>query len=119
MAYNCFAWALSDDSVWIEPPDFADPGSETEFAEKFNEWIVNRFREGGFEPITPATSGGDGEWIVLYAVDGLYTHAARRLAGGKWTSKLGDWEDIEHDFPDSLEGPLYGAATTMLRRQRS
>ena len=43
------------------------------------------------------------EKIALYATDDdEYTHVARQLPSGKWTSKLGGLEDIEHDLPDDV-----------------
>jgi hypothetical protein len=34
-----------------------------------------------------------------------------------WTSKLGDWEDIEHDTWQSLEGGFYGHVAVFMRRR--
>jgi len=36
-----------------------------------------------------------------------FMHVSRQLTTGKWASKLGDWEDIEHDIPEDLLG-FYG-----------
>jgi hypothetical protein len=56
------------------------------------------------------------EKVALFS-DGLYyTHAARQLASGKWTSKLGKAEDIEHDTPDDLAGGVYGDVVQVMRR---
>ncbi len=49
---------------------------------------------------------------------GLPTHAARQLASGRWTSKLGKAEDIEHDLHD-LEGDLYGIVVLLMKRPLS
>src|SRR5438270_518391 len=49
------------------------------------------------------------EKIALFANDqGIPRHAARQLASGRWTSKLGKMEDIDHALRD-LEGTLYGS----------
>ena len=50
--------------------------------------------------------------------DGEPTHAARQLPNGKWTSKLGRWEDIEHDL-EGLTGEMYGSVQQILKRQIS
>lgn len=42
----------------------------------------------------------DFEKVVLYGTALFYTHVARQLPNGKWTSKLGRAEDIEHDTPE-------------------
>lgn len=47
--------------------------------------------------------------------NGTPTHAARQLENGKWTSKLGQLEDIEHEL-DGLVGDKYGIVVTILRR---
>lgn len=44
-------------------------------------------------------------------------HAARQLASGRWTSKLGKLEDIDHALHD-LEGMLYGAVVLFMKRPR-
>jgi len=48
------------------------------------------------------------EKIALYADGGEYMHAARQIETGKWTSKIGFGEDIEHDTPADLAGPAFG-----------
>ena len=60
------------------------------------------------------------EKIAIYATGPSNTkpsHAARQLANGKWTSKLGQVEDIEHDTVTAIEGPLYGLVVRYLKRQ--
>ena len=58
------------------------------------------------------------EKIALYAnAVGKPTHGARQLANGRWTSKLGKREDIEHALHD-LEGELYGTVVRIMKRPR-
>jgi hypothetical protein len=45
------------------------------------------------------------------------THAAKQLSSGKWTSKLGQAEDIEHDTLSVVEGPVYGRAVIYMKRR--
>ena len=56
------------------------------------------------------------EKVALYARDGEWTHAARQLEGGRWTSKLGMYEDIEHPTPQGLCGDMYGDLHCVMRR---
>jgi hypothetical protein len=56
------------------------------------------------------------EKVALYGNTLLYTHAARQLPGGTWTSKLGKSEDIEHDTPDVVAGGIYGEVVAIMRR---
>jgi hypothetical protein len=54
--------------------------------------------------------------IAVFATElGTPTHAARQLPSGRWTSKLGRAEDIEHDLRD-LEGDLYGTVVLVMMR---
>jgi len=38
------------------------------------------------------------------------------LPSGKWTSKLGRLEDIEHDTPDDVAGGVYGEVAGFMKR---
>lgn len=44
------------------------------------------------------------------------THAARQLSSGRWTSKLGRLEDIEHATVEGLYRSDYGAVAVFMRR---
>jgi hypothetical protein len=63
--------------------------------------------ESGFEKVA-----------MFVDADDVPTHAARQLPTGRWTSKLGEWEDIEHEL-HALEGDLYGALAMLLKRPSS
>ena len=71
----------------------------------------------GFERSESSDPEPGYEKIAIY-VDrrGLPLHAARQLESGRWTSKMGELEDIEHDTLDALEGPKYGKPVRYLRR---
>jgi len=43
------------------------------------------------------------EKIAIYAAGGVPTHAAKQTSDGRWKSKLGGWEDIEHNTPKAVE----------------
>jgi hypothetical protein len=59
------------------------------------------------------------EKIAIYAsTANKPTHAAVQLLDGKWSSKLGDYEDIEHNTPEVVAGPLYGRVVCFLKRPR-
>ncbi len=56
------------------------------------------------------------EKVAVFAdLQGEPTHAARQLANGRWTSKLGKAEDIEHKLHD-LMGTTYGKVVLILKR---
>jgi hypothetical protein len=115
--YNCIAWAANDDQNWWWPhpsdETFWPPGvPRIESVGGF----IDAFRALGYEPCDHADLEPGFEKIVFYiGEDGLPTHAARQLDSGRWSSKLGELEDIEHEV-DGLEGELYGTIGPVMRR---
>jgi hypothetical protein len=55
------------------------------------------------------------EKVALFALLGAPKHAARQVPGGRWTSKLGEREDIEHEL-HALTGQVYGSVARVLKR---
>ena len=55
------------------------------------------------------------EKIAIFALSGVPKHAARQLPSGRWTSKLGKMEDIEHTLHD-VTGTVYGGVVHVMRR---
>lgn len=115
--YNCIAWAVGNDRQWLWPgpiedcdwPDEIDrEGSLAAFAALFMLF--------GFAPCSDHRIEAGFERVALFAdTDGRPTHAARQLQNGRWTSKLGMAEDIEHDLR-AIEGDLYGRVVRIFRR---
>ncbi len=94
--YNCVAWSLKIDDEWIQ----YDLNVED---------YINHFSGCGFRFSENEHFVKGVEKIAIYAdYKNQFTHVARQLDNGKWTSKLGDWEDIEHDTLDALSGDFYG-----------
>jgi hypothetical protein len=117
--YNCIAWAagVTDDWWWPDPMGIsawpaAAPRSETveAFLAAFESLGYVRCDDALFEP--------GFEKVALYAVDGVPKHAARQLPSGRWTSKCGELEDIEHAL-DGLVGTWYGTVVHILKRPLS
>lgn len=76
----------------------------------------------GYEECEDGSFEAGYEKVALYArekPDGSLwpTHAARQLPNQRWTSKLGKLEDIIHDKPEVLSGPLYGEPVNYMRRR--
>ena len=115
--YNCIAWAIGDATLWWEPSSRAYWPDGVPY-----EWSVNSlkvlFESVGYQECASEDSEIGFEKVAIFAGgDGLPTHAARQLSNGNWTSKLGAWEDIEHQFLQSLAGtPRYGTVVLLLRR---
>jgi hypothetical protein len=119
------AWALGLTNQWWEPFGLIVPAPPPEYFwpdgvanESSVEAYAHIFRERGFVDC----ESGDHEKgmlkIALYTRDGEVTHVARQLPNGRWTSKLGKCEDIEHTLEGLVsDGPFaYGAATHFFRR---
>lgn len=69
----------------------------------------------GYRPCESADAEPDVEKVAIYGTPELPLHTARQLPPGRWTSKLGPREDIEHDL-DGLEGDEYGRVLRLLSR---
>ncbi len=100
--YNCIAWAMNDDARWWEPGIFWPSNSEP--GELGIAVLEALFHDQGFVDCDSPDSEPGFEKVALYGNNLFYTHAARQLSNGRWTSKLGKWEDIEHDSPDDVAG---------------
>src|SRR5579871_5278130 len=81
------------------------------------EAFVAAYATVGFAPTTDDSLQPGVEKIAVYAKGGKPTHAARQLPSGRWTSKLGRAEDIEHDL-SALAGDVYGTVAFILQRLR-
>lgn len=113
--YNCIAWTFRDKTKYWWPSPFfywpsGVPREVTIEAFKqlyiFNGYIVcnNSNLEVGYEK------------VAIYAKNTIPTHAAKQLDNGKWTSKLSDEEDVEHDSLEDLI-VLFGNIEVILKRK--
>lgn len=123
--YNCIAWAVGDTSrKWwpgIGNQGYWPPGvprEETIAA------FMEAFATLGYQLCYDERLEDGVEKLAIYGIveaDGTVTptHAARQLASGKWTSKLGDFEDISHETVDDVNGPVYGHMICCVSRPRT
>lgn len=120
--YNCIAWAagktdkwwwpVEDDpcAFWPIPIDPLDPVTLNQFIKAFESEGYSVCNHGDFE--------NEFEKVAIYVDgDGEPTHAARLLPSGVWASKMGRFEDIEHETLQVVEGKLYGTAKAFLKRR--
>jgi hypothetical protein len=119
--YNCFAWAAKQDDRWWSPGEFGTGESYYWVDGVPDELTISAFVQAyetlGYSICADAELEEGFEKIALYATsDGEVTHAARQLPNGRWTSKLGRWEDIEHELT-GLVCEMYGSVQQFLRRQ--
>jgi hypothetical protein len=118
--YNCVSWVNGDTSLWISPDEFElywwPDGVPREHT--LEAWIkvLGTF---GFETCVSSSLEEGIEKVAIYALEGVgFMHVARQLASGKWTSKLGPLEDIEHDLM-ALVGIRYGEVVRLMQRRRA
>jgi hypothetical protein len=117
--YNCIAWAARDSSDWWWPTGDAAPVWPPEVARHLSlDAFTAAFATLGYVGAADESVEPGMEKVAIFAdAAGTPTHAARQLASGRWTSKLGQAEDIEHELR-ALEGEIYGAVALILKRPR-
>ena len=116
--YNCIAWAAGDTANWWWPvlegeEAFWPAGvARAETLVAFRDAFASlSYIECSSEELEPGF-----EKVALFANDErLPLHAARQLPAGRWTSKLGELEDIEHALHD-LAGTVYGSVVLVMKR---
>ncbi len=115
--YTCIAWAAGETQKWWWPdlevvkfwPSGIDRAETREAFEK-------AFASPGYTTCETDAPEEGFEKIALFAdQQAIPTHAARQLPGGRWSSKLGELEDIEHDLR-ALEGTEYGLVVLLMKR---
>lgn len=119
-AYNCIAWAGGDSQrFWWPDADGKAYWPSSVPREPTVDAFLEAFRGIGYEQCDDGAPEDGVEKIAIYSTRaGEPTHAARQLESGKWTSKLGLAEDIEHERPEGLEGSKYGTVHTYMGRPR-
>jgi hypothetical protein len=113
--HNCIAWSAGDMTRWWQPGVYW-PVSVENFG---LEALEAAFRSLGYERCSDGSCEEGFDKVALYTQGDFYTHAARQLSSGKWTSKFGKLEDIEHDTPDDVAGGIYGDLAAFMRRPRA
>jgi hypothetical protein len=71
--------------------------------------FIEAFATLDYAPCTDGALESGWEKVAIYAKDEGPTHAARQLENGRWSSKLGPDDDIEHR-PKGLVSAVYGPA---------
>jgi hypothetical protein len=114
--YNCMAHAVGVSNQWWWPdPDGFDYWPSGLVRERTWAAFLQAFATVGYTPCADGALEPGWEKVALYATDEGPTHAARQLDNGRWTSKLGPDDDIEHGL-EGLCSPSYGSVVQFLRR---
>jgi hypothetical protein len=115
-AYNCIAWAAGDTMRWWWPDDPRGYWPEGAACLETLQAFGDAFATLGYVTCLGHDLESGFEKIALFADRARTpTHAARQLPNGRWTSKLGLLEDIEHGIHD-LEGSRYGSIIEIMKR---
>ena len=123
--YNCIAWAVGESHRWwgplAEDEGYWPAGHQPDAA---IETVQAGLAMAGFEACTDGSLAAGVEKIALFADEHGFTHVARQLESGRWTSKLGSDCDIEHElealegFDDSPDAYRYGRVAGFMSRPR-
>ena len=118
--YNCIAHAADeDDRCWwpiSHPRYYWPPGLPRE--NTLASFIAG-YGTLGYVPCDSFEEEEGYEKVVIYVdANGEPKHAAKMLPGGRWTSKLGDWEDIDHKALAGVSGVDYGHPKQALKRPK-
>lgn len=115
--YNCIAWAAGVNDGWWDPAEgyMWPEGAPREYAKGA---LIAAYSALGFEICAGSQVEPGFDKVALYADGEEWTHAARQLEDGKWTSKLGRNEDIEHNTPEAVSDTQYGQVICFMKRAR-
>lgn len=101
--YNCFAWVMKDKERWwgtTQEDDYWPTGVTRE--ETLTAYI-EAYEQYGYETCESESFEEGFEKIAIYVDHNQKpTHAARQKPDGTWTSKLGIFEDVKHEFSTNL-----------------
>jgi hypothetical protein len=121
--YNCIAWAAGNDRRWWWPDDqnigyWPDGAPREDTVDAF----MQTFAMMGYELCLDSSLQPGLEKIAIYGIrnaDGSTTptHASIQLSSGRWSSKIGPFEDITHPNADTVNGPVYGRVVCYMARK--
>lgn len=117
--YNCFAYAAGElDRWWGDMPLQYWPEGVPRIFTTAN--VVAAYRKHGFEICGDDSQEAGFEKIAIYHDrNGMAQHAARLHSNGAWGSKLGNWQDIEHDRLERLASRSYGRQWVFMKRPKA
>lgn len=113
--YNCIAHAAGmTDAWWWPDPDGFDYWPPGVLRESTLQAFIEMFVTLGYTPCSDGVLEAGWEKVVIYATTEGPAHAARQLPIGRWSSKLGPDDDIEHTL-EGLISDVYGAPVQFLQ----
>lgn len=121
MRYNCFAWSINRTDFWFAPdPQMNRVGKVFWPPEVPREYTLDAFIQAyatfGFVLCDNTEVELGFEKVVLYGNNSIPEHAARQLPNGRWSSKIGEYEVIEHDLYAFDGGKYFSKIIIILKR---
>jgi predicted RNase H-like HicB family nuclease len=123
--YNCIAWAMGYDNVWVVPveeiPGYWWPVGATKGMALEN--LIEAFKFEGFEESDNALPEDGYDKVALYGNDGCWTHASKVVSPNVEHSKFGQSWDGEHSHgvlcktSIGCERCSYGTVYTYMKRK--
>lgn len=124
--YNCIAWAYHITDRWMWPNT-----GEYAFLDGVHYWpsdkimdcdvrnFIDAFKLKGYQLCHDGDFEEGFRKVAFYVTPDTTecTHAARQLTNGKWTSKLGRSNDIQHGTPEAIENYDYGKVYCFMKRK--
>ena len=118
--YNCIAWAAGDSRRWWEPDEDEDCYWPLNVPREYSlDSYISAFESIGFTRCGTFDLEPGFEKVAIFANETGPTHASKQLSDGRWSSKLGVFEDIEHEL-EALTGDdheEYGQIVQILKKQ--
>ena len=119
--YNCLAFVVGDSENfwWPKKEEGIYWPNEFPFLNTLPNVLNMLKAKFNFEKCDSSCLEIGYEKIAIYGEIESYLpkHYAKQLPNGKWKSKLGGLEDIEHDTLDALGGEFYGEPMAIVKRR--
>lgn len=111
--YNCVMWSLNIDDDWKD--FFYTEDGYVSPDQSINPYI-NFFKERGFQICENGELEPGQTKICIYSKNGIFSHVSRLMENGRWASKMGNYEDIEHLSEFDVSGIGYGKPETYMKK---
>lgn len=120
---DAIGWVLGDTSRYWDPGKVGVEGYYwPEYAPReytlYSWTIIFEHHDYQICPSAELEEGVEKVAIYVSTVDARPRHVARQKWSGRWTSKVGRGEDIEHANLEGLEGDFFGRVMRLMCRPR-
>ena len=117
--YNCVAWAAGDTTKQWVPYLYWPIDTSIMSGRDYVTSLILVFQGLGYSTCADSLLEVGYEKVAIYGHGIEWFHAARQLENGKGSSKMGNYEDIEHDTLGCLVSEIYGQVLCLMKRPRA